>query len=397
MSSAWRAALGALFFVFALGSWLGVNCVYSELQLLMTVLPEGMALASQLSLAVQCSNVFLLLYLLFPVLCPSLLRNRETFLVLLVLAVACFGLVLLSVFWDVTASINNSPHSVALLLLTVLIGGANVCSSPVFFPIMTQYPRSFTSAFACGEASTSLVSAIVALVQDVTKFSVSVYFGIMAGLTGVAGVAYGVLRFHPLGVKLRIVARQEEEEKQTDTVVLLSETEAPRSLRAMRMAVFAAIWVDLAVTVILNIMESGALVAILSYCVLPYGESFYKAALWGGMAAAPAGTMLTLVARLGQAWQWATLWLPLCVFLIVNSSVQILPSSGAFGGFVVCCVIVARLVIGFTKALVYIRVQEKGKGDGMLLVAVAQQVGAAVGSLVFFLLVNYSNLYRQHA
>jgi hypothetical protein len=111
------------------------------------------------------------------------------------------------------------------------------------------------------------------------------------------------------------------------------------------------------------------------------------------MAAAPVGTMMTLAACVGQAWHWALLWVPLSVFLIVNSVANVLVSSVAFGSFVVACVIVARLAIGYTKALVYIRVQERTNSEAMLLVAVAQQMGAAVGSLVFFLLVNYSDLY----
>jgi hypothetical protein len=383
-----RVALGFLFVVFALGSWLGINSIFSELQVLMFQLPEGLALASQVSLAVQCSNVFLLLYLLFPLFCPAVLRKREELSVLVVLGVAAGGLVLLSVFWNMTADIGGSPHSLALLLLTVLIGGANICSSPVFFPLMTQYPPGFTSAFACGEASTSLVASIVAVIQDATGMSVAAYFGVMAGLVVLSGVAYCVLRFNRAAVRLRDVSVRADAE-----AVPLVTNEAPLSLRSVRVAAFRVIWLDLLVTVVLNVVESGALVAILSYLATPYGPSFFKAALWGGMAAAPVGTMMTLAACVGQAWHWALLWVPLSVFLIVNSVANVLVSSVAFGSFVVACVIVARLAIGYTKALVYIRVQERTNSEAMLLVAVAQQMGAAVGSLVFFLLVNYSDLY----
>ncbi len=253
---------------------------------------------------------------------------------------------------------------------------------------MTQYPQGFTSAFACGEASTSLVAAVVAVVQDATGLSVAAYFGIMAGLVLLSAAAYCVLRFHRAGVQLRDVAERAEAE----TAPLVA-NEAPLSQRATRMAALRAVWPDLLVTALLNVSESGALVAILSYLATPYGPSFFKAALWGGMAAAPTGTMLTLVACVGQSWHWALLWLPLSVFLTVNSVAHILTSSAAFGGFVIFCVIVARLAIGYTKALVYIRVQQKTHSEAMLLVAVAQQLGAMVGSLVFFLLVNYSSLY----
>ena len=63
--------------------------------------------------------------------------------------------------------------------------------------------------------------------------------------------------------------------------------------------------------------------------------------------------------------------------------------SVAFGCFVVACVLVARVLLAYTKALIYCRVQAATAG-GMLPVAVAQQAGACLGALTFFFLVNYT-------
>lgn len=151
-NSVLRLLLASLIFVFALGSWVGINGIFCELQVLMTQLPEGDALGSAVSLAVQCSNVFLILYLVLAVVVfPGALGGREVLFVMIVFAVEALGLIMLSFMYDMTTVVGSSYHSVALLSLTVLTGGANVVSSPVFLPIMTQYPQSFSSVFAAGE------------------------------------------------------------------------------------------------------------------------------------------------------------------------------------------------------------------------------------------------------
>jgi hypothetical protein len=131
------------------------------------------------------------------------------------------------------------------------------------------------------------------------------------------------------------------------------------------------------------------------FLLFSYGSNFYAAGLWGGMAAAPIGSIGTLLILLGQPWHWTIAWFPTGVFLIVNSLIPILSNSTLFGVFVVALVVICRFVMGYCKALVYVRVQQKVKKDGMFLVAIAQQVGAFVGSLMFFLLVNYSSWYTD--
>jgi hypothetical protein len=386
--------LAVLFFVFALGSWIGINGIFCELQVLMTKLPEGNALGSLISLAVQCSNAFLILYLVLAVFVfPDFVRTREIVFVLLVFGVEAAGLVLLSFLYDSTLILNSAPHSVALLALTVLIGGANVVSSPVFLPIMSQYPQSFSSVFAAGEAASSLVAAVIAFIQFEAGFSVSSFFVTLVVLVGLSATAYLLLFFLPASRELREATRSKQDlSVQSGETETLVERAPVSSLLRSRHVLQALFW-ELLVTVALNWMESGALNAVLSYCLRGYGDAFYAAGLWGGMVAAPVGSMASLIALVGQPWHWSLIWIPAGIFLVVNSLTHILLSSTAFGVFVVGVVIVCRLTMGYCKALIYVRVQQKGEKDGLFVVAIAQQVGAFVGSLVFFLLINYSPWY----
>jgi hypothetical protein len=197
------------------------------------------------------------------VICPTIVKGREVELVLAVLAVEALGLILMSFLYNVTAIVGGEPHSLALMLLTVLIGGANVVSSPVFLPIMTQYPISFSSAFAAGEAFSSLLTALLALIQYTTGFSVGAYFCILAGFVVCSTASYLALRFLPASKALR---------DSCANAVTLQEAESTglvNSVGSSRRHTVGLIWTDLIVTIALNWMESGALVAVLSYCLLP--------------------------------------------------------------------------------------------------------------------------------
>ena len=345
----------------------------------MYILPEGLALPSVLSLAIQVSNVFMISYLVY-ITFSQKERGKEPLLVFAVLGTGFVGVLLLAVFWSYTVPVNGLERCVPLITLSFVCGGANTMSSVVFLPIVSSYPLALTTAFALGEASTGLISSLIALIQDFAGFSPTVYFCIIGGIMIISSLAYAMLRFHSIG---RIARENTRIKVESSPSLLHSWTDS-----------FKIVWLELLITMILNFMESGALTSILSYCVQPYGSSFYKGALWGGMIASPIGTLITLFARFGHPLIWSSIWFPLCCFFIVNSCIPILTSSTAFGVFVVLFVIVARFLIGYTKALLYYMVQGKTK-RGMFLVGVSQQIGASIGSLLFFLLINYTQMYKN--
>jgi hypothetical protein len=399
-----RLFLVVMIFTFGVGSWLGINAIFAQIGVFVESLPEKKAIASQLNIALQSSNALLIIYLLYIYCLHG--KNREELFVFLSLGTSCVCLFLVAFFWHSTALIGSKLHSVGLLALTLALGCSNTMSSPIFLPILPQYPASFTSVFAAGEAATALVPALFALIQEASGLSVQSYFIIIACIQLVSCGAYAVLRFLPQSVQLRsqeqlakadAIRTINEDEETAPLTVDLGPTE-PKSIlpQRQRMKELAIrVWSELFVTFWLNWLENGVLMAILTYAVLPYGPVLYRAALWGGMTASPMGSLLTLVVKVGKTWFWSIFFMSTGVFLIVNSCVPALPGNAAFGGFVVFCVIVTRFLTGYTKALIYIRVQieDTDSAGGMLMVAVVQQVGAMVGGLLFFFLINYTSIY----
>lgn len=318
-----------------------------------------------------CSNVVLLIYVGLSVwgYGISTAFGGERTVVMVVLAMGFLGLVLLAFLWNVTT--NN--QSVALLSLTIVAGVADSMSSVVFLPILSYYPRVYATPFAVGEASTSLVATLLAIVQDpggADRFSVTLYFLIIAAVTVCSGAAYLFL--------------------------YASQWRTPRVAMGARFVFVPRLFAwDLVFTVLLNFCENGVMVSLLTFCLLPYGDGYFKAALWGGMIAAPLGSVTTLWFARGTplAWSWA--WGPTCVLVVVNASVRPIIAAGTVGYpvFLVLCIIVARFFLGFTKALIYFRVLEltpkEAKEGSMLLIGLAQQAGASIGSLLFFLLIYY--------
>ena len=396
-----RLGLWMLVFLFALGSWLGINAIFSQSGDLIRLLPEGKALPAQLNLAIQCSNVLLIMYVLYVFFIRKV--HYEMFFVLLVIGSCLSGLILLCFFWDWSVVIGGVYRSLGMLLLTGVVGAANSLSSPIFLPIITQYPRSFTVAFATGEASTGLVAALLALLQLSSGFSISVFFALVAAVQLLSGLAYLLLRFLPASVQLR---QESHIEATAEREPLNGESESAAAASALlpgqsrgMLHMVRVTGAHLSVTLLLNWMESGALVALLSYALTPYGGAYYKAGLWGGMIAAPLGILAALAAARGRCWHWMLLWAPTGSFVIVNAFYPILSSSAAFGAFVVACVLIARAALGYNKVLIYLQVQELDPlhSGGLFLVAVAQQVGAVIGSLTFFLVVEYSGMFTGAA
>lgn len=397
--------LGALMVGFALGSWVTVNGIFSELPVLMGLLPEGYALASYLTVAVQVANVFLIAYLLY-LYCVRPVQEREAFFVSIVLFTGVLSMVLLALFWDGTAYVGQAQHSVALIVLTIIAGAASCTSSLVFLPIIALYPPSFAIAFAAGEAATGLLSAIIAVIQQTLHFSPSIYFSCLAVCVTLSWLCYVALRLLPKGKEIRAksdIPKSSSLSQSSDDTPLIPDGKTSSSSQSLPQSSNVRpwltlpsspshfLWSDLIITIVLNVCENAALPSCLPYALAPpFQPSLYRWAIWSGMIAAPLGSSLSSVSALTTHPV-----LPLGIgfalsSLIVVSSVM-RPVVSWMGPVLVTSYIVARLLLGYTKAIVYLRVQLTHGGP--MSVAVAQQVGGVIGALTFFLLINFTSMY----
>lgn len=374
---AWLAA--GLMGMFGLASWIAINGLFTQLPLFIAVLPEGYALPSELSIAIQVSNVAVLVYLLVP-------RRPQPSPVgaLLVIALGAVGLVLLAPLW----AVQTNGHSAALLSLTVVTGAADCLSSAVFLPLVGTYAAWLAVPFAVGEACTGVVATALALVQDpghANRFSVAVYFALLALIMCASGAALCVVWWHPRLRAHKVVV--EEEEVQRSDKPAHGRRPLVASLRAHLLRQLAP---ELLCTLAINVCENGVMASLLTYAVRPFGDAYYRAALYGGLAAAPLGTLVTLLAPRGSYAVLALVWAPVSVVIVVSARLAKQWSAlGALGGCIAAAVVCARFTLGWSKSLVYMSVLRRAddKEAGMLAVGCAQQAGATVGALVFFLLI----------
>jgi hypothetical protein len=301
----------------------------------------------------------------------------ERVMVLGLLALGFTGMILMAFLWNV---VSEGGHSVALISLSVVAGVADSLSSVVFLPMLSHYDGGYAIPFSMGEACTSLVATLLAIVQDpagADRFSVMLYFILIALVSVCSGLSYMYLA---TSKQWRKPAPSQQ----------LAQTPAKRFVFMPR----AISW-DLAVTALLNFCENGIMVSLLTFCIRPYGDAFYKGALWGGMIAAPIGTVATFWFARGLPALWSLVWIPPCVLVVVNATVRpvIALGSTVYPVFLVIIIILTRFMLGFTKSLIYLRVlravHEQAKEGSMLLIGMAQQLGASVGSVLFFLLIFY--------
>ncbi len=221
----------ALFFVFGLSAWLLANALYTELPLLIHVLPEGNALGVWVTLAVQIANVLPFAWaLLVPDpqeddrddlggvggqqshgsprnerslgdRCTSWLHGWKPVFLLLLLNF-CVPLAL-TFTWNLETQFFGNSHSTALLALAFLSGMASVSSAVIYWPFVAQYKSDCTTFLSTGEVSSGLLLGIISAAQNPggspPRFSGGVFFFLMALIAAASLVAFLLIRFTAYG------------------------------------------------------------------------------------------------------------------------------------------------------------------------------------------------------
>eukprot|EP00288_Rhodomonas_lens_P014513 CAMPEP_0177700756 /NCGR_PEP_ID=MMETSP0484_2-20121128/6259_1 /TAXON_ID=354590 /ORGANISM="Rhodomonas lens, Strain RHODO" /LENGTH=131 /DNA_ID=CAMNT_0019211967 /DNA_START=230 /DNA_END=623 /DNA_ORIENTATION=+ len=124
--------------------------VWVELALLVEKAPEGYALASHMAIALQCANIFPLIYsLLARWKDPPIPYHISVGVILATGIVACE---LLAAHWDYVAVVFGAPRSVALLGLLFLGGALDCTSSVVYWPFVSEFEEAYTATLATGES-----------------------------------------------------------------------------------------------------------------------------------------------------------------------------------------------------------------------------------------------------
>ena len=206
-----------LFCVFGIGSWVAINGVWSEISILVLILPECEKLPAVLVVVIQLANIGPLTY----VAVKYIFRKRkqhhlEIVTVFILVAVGIIACVLLALFWSKTANIFGSPHSVALIVLTFVLALVDCTSSVVFIPFMKHFPVVYMSGLYIGEGLSGVLPSVVALIQGSVnnsigctksytgyealgiRFSPSVFFVFLAIMLLLCGLAFLAINVLPM-------------------------------------------------------------------------------------------------------------------------------------------------------------------------------------------------------
>jgi hypothetical protein len=444
----------ACFFTFGLSSWLLCNALFAELALLMPNLPEGFQLASYIALCIQLAGVAPLVYaaLVPPQDTPdisavhvvpsdsSLPRTRplsscaacmNSFIpplaVLIINAVLPF---ITALTWDKTSSLFGEQHSTALLLMALLTGIASCSSSVIYWPYVSRYDPACTTYLSTGEASSSILLAIICAIQNPSSstpvFSVFVYFMITAFIAVLSLGAFLAIHFTSIGADVLRVNNNNNSTSpqplsQLDiTYTHLSNDESSvESVQITSSLVVSALWPQLLSQGIRAFVNYGVMNSLFSIACSRYPSS--RALLqWSGIV----GNLIAPLASYSTKWIKAYRRLHAITFvcfvvcaLIVFISIQPILSDSTVASWIMIIVLSTTFtaISTYSGTLIFLAIQDSSAlpelqqlyarmsphqhqlfvESGSRASGVSIQVGALLGSVISFLLLRYTSWWPQ--
>ncbi|XP_013196919.2 solute carrier family 52, riboflavin transporter, member 3-B isoform X2 [Amyelois transitella] len=398
-----RILLDVLMVCWGLSPWLGINGFFVQLPLLVEQLPEQWALPSAMTVAVQTANVGLLLYAALHRLFPKL---SDSLCILALLFTAALSIFVNAFAYNHTIVIGGSERSAAFLTMTFFSGLVGCTSSVLFYPYLRHYRDIYLTTYLVGEGLSGFIPSVLSLVQGVGGEPVCIpsadnttmiahhpapFFGPTTYMLVLGGLAItSVLSFLLIDSK-RLFASE-----RVSTLARSKNDEAVRPLSLM-----APRWVALlTLATCLNAVAIGVLPSIQSYSCRPYGVRAYHLSTALSTMANPlaclAGVWLApaqpRVLAAGLAFTALPFFYILATALLSPAPPLLNNSSGEV--LVVLCWVMVTALFSYARMWTLER-GRRGGARGMRACGVASQVGSAGGSLTMFLLISYTNLFRQ--
>lgn len=437
------SATYSLFLIFGIGAWLTVNGFFSELPLLVVTAPEGWRLGSVLALVVQLANIGPLMYYVAQRWArtpgdsseskQTLLATRATYGVLLL---GMAAMVALAFFWSVTVTINGTENSVPLLIFAFLAAFADCTSSLLFWHFSASFRPVHLSALTAGEGLSGVVASGLAWVQDAAgkepRFSPATFFLFLAVAMFASAAAFHMLRCSSFARIERVqnaavatntftancISLQPQEQRggsysdkvpATDvpaTGLLNSGGEhsfrsfglvapSPRSLGPNVIGMFVLqAW--------LNVLQNGVSVSCLALAAKPYGRETYQIAWTAAMFIDPLAAAFGYKVKVG-----ALALVPVALtlgalygYILALSFKSVIPPLLGAGGdsLLIGVVIVGRALTSYAKMRANVLIQgsdDKDAPDRLMWSGIAMQCGALIGSVTMYLLINFTDLFRD--
>lgn len=417
--------------LFAMGSWVSVNCLWVELPVIVSVLPEGWDLPAYLSVLIAFGNLGPIAVTITHHCCPGRLNERLVIHFIQVLAVVAS--VLLAIFWSHTVSVGGEQRSVPFLLLIFVLSLVCCTSNVTFLPFMFRYPPQYMRTFFVGQGLSALFPCIVALGQGVGKveckttngtvqpqyleenFPAQNFFWFLSVMLTISALCFlaltrrqtsgqsteGTSESDPVGVAAATSDDREETLplKNGGTPVSEDQIEVEKQPPAQTFWTPYNIYL-LGLLGVSNALTNGVLPSIQSFACLPYGTMTFHLSVVLGNIANPLACFVAMFvllrssAGLGYMSAFGGVFATYLLALAALSPCP--PLLGSSGGvaLVVLSWIIFTGVFSYLKVVIGTLLHEAGHA-ALLWCGIFIQAGSLIGALSIFPLVSVYHVFAR--
>jgi riboflavin transporter 2 len=388
-----------------LSSWTDINGIYSELPQIILTQPESWKLGAYLALVTNFGNIAPLILVLI-----KCLRRKDTinpvpinYIVILIGMISCF---LLIFFWSKTTIIANEKRSTALLILAFFLSLLDCTSSISFADYIHRFRKEFTSTLFLGESLTSIIPSLLAIAQgngqvrcvqstngsniteavyETARFSVSIYFLCLFILLTISFIAFVILQWTSIAQHTHQIIP----ETSLETI-----SKPKKSLTTLS---YILLLVGCTYT---SSILFGMILSISTYVLMPYGHKIF----YLGTILSP--WMLTIIWILGILKPLLSKRYLLLLIILgsITFAFDIFVSfkspcppwvDTTKGNILILFIWLSTYIfLGYPRLVIanYVRIHSP---NGMFWFGVNVQLGALIGSVVAYLLVETFSLFRE--
>ncbi|CAF2616711.1 unnamed protein product [Rotaria sp. Silwood2] len=391
-----------------LSSWTDINGIFAELPQIILTQPESWKLGANLALITNLGNIAPFVLVLIK--CFSRKRTLNpvpiNYVVIIIGMLSCL---LLIFFWSYTTIIVNEKRSTALLILAFFLSLLDCTSSISFADYIQRFRKEFTTTLFLGESLTSIIPSLLAIVQgngqirciqtmngtnttkavyETARFSVSIYFLCLFILLTISLISFVLLQWTSIS-------------RNTHQIIpdISLDTKDPIYKQQKPLTTSSYILLSLGCTYTSSILF-GMILSISTYVLMPYGHKIF----YLGTIISP--WMLTLVWILGMikpvvAKRYLLILILLGSFtfaldMYVSFKSPCPPWVDTTKGSILILIIwlSTYVLLGYPRLVIanYVRTYSS---NGMFWFGVNVQLGALIGSIVAYLLVETFSLFRE--
>ncbi|KAI6226741.1 Riboflavin transporter [Aphelenchoides besseyi] len=418
---------------FASSAWLGSYSTWMEMTIFTTKLPEGWALGSIFTAAIQVAAIGPLIFMCIDR-CTKIPMPRGKF-IQLALILCALGNLPLSFFWDKTIKVFGYDHSVTVISMAFFIGILNISSEVIFMPYMCKFRAAYLPAYFIGVGLSSFIPSLVSIIQNASdyncvfnnatsqlepvfvepRFSVRTFYLIMFAWMGISTVSFFLINNHEKSLeKLCIWPSKKPHDNSTIELPLSTEELSTVEIPAHETPVepitsSVQLHRDLFILVCLATIgcELNTIIpSIQSYAGLPYSQKTYFWSLVLSSLAQPLGAFASVFIHVKRTSLLIGLSL-VCAFctaftvLIAAQSPNPILKNSIFGSILTITLQFVIYALGF---LLRTGLIEAYRDDGSNMIeqewrlfvgGLVTQSGTFFGGIVMFLLVNVFSVFKD--